>query len=116
MLDELAGMPLATTSRAGTQVDEVPGVELAVAKGGLHGVVEEGEELVEEAALAFSGETVVETPETRAADGEVVVHVLAGRHPVRVSISVNGVSDVSSTYQSATASKSPTVVTRPLRM
>ena len=53
MLDELAGVTFATSSRTSAKVDEVPGVELAVEKGGVHGVMEEGKELVEEATLAF---------------------------------------------------------------
>jgi hypothetical protein len=48
--------------------------------------VKEGEELIEEAAFAFWREAIIETPHTAAEHGQVVVHILAGRHPTDISI------------------------------
>jgi hypothetical protein len=59
MLNELAGMAFAAGAGFSAQVDEVPGFVFAGAEGGVHGVVEEGQEFIEEAALAFGGEAVV---------------------------------------------------------
>ena len=53
MLDELARVALTTSSRTSAKVHEVPSLKLAVAEGGVHRVVEERKELVEETALAF---------------------------------------------------------------
>lgn len=58
---------------------------LSLAKRAMHSVVEEGQEFVEETAFAFRGKAVVETPHARAENRQVVVHVLAGRHPTCVS-------------------------------
>lgn len=81
MLNELASVTFTTSSRASAEVHEVPRLKLAIAQSGVHSIVEEGKELVEETTLAFSGEAVVEAPEPAAADSQVVIHVLARRHP-----------------------------------
>jgi hypothetical protein len=82
MLDQLASMAFTASAGLGAKVNEVPGFVLAGTERGVHRVVEEGQEFVEEATFAFSRETVVEAPHTGAENGQVVVHVLAGWHPV----------------------------------
>ncbi len=83
MLDELLSVTLASCRGLGADVDEIPG--LVVAAGAEHvalGVVQERQELVEEAALALGGQLVLQAPQAAAQDGAPVVHVLARRHPV----------------------------------
>ncbi len=83
MLDQLLSVPLSSRRGLGADVDEIPGQ--VVAAGAEHvalGVVQERQELVEEAALALGGELVLQAPEAAAQDGAPVVHVLARRHPV----------------------------------
>lgn len=82
ILDEFACVALAARGHLGAEVHEIPGVVVTGAHDLMLGVVQEGEELVEEAGFAFAREFVVKAPETTAEDGQVVVHVLAGWHPV----------------------------------
>jgi hypothetical protein len=86
MLDEFTSMPFATSRWLRANVHEVPSLVLTVTQRGVHSVVKEGEELIEEAAFAFWREAIIETPHTAAEHGQVVVHILAGRHPTDISI------------------------------
>ena len=69
MFNELAGVALSTTTGPGAYVNEVPGLELSLTERSMHCVVEERQEFIEETALAFGGEAVVEAPHTRAEYG-----------------------------------------------
>jgi len=66
MLNEFTSVTFATTTGPSTEVNKVPGVMLSLTKRGVHSVVEEGHEFVEEAPFPFSGEAVVEAPHARA--------------------------------------------------
>ena len=75
---------VAFSPRAGsrTNVDEVPGVIVLFAKDVVFGVVQQGEEFVEEALLAFFGELPVEGVHAAPELGAEIVHVLLRGHPV----------------------------------
>lgn len=81
ILNRFPCIPFSATGRLRADVDEVPGVLVAGAHYGGLGVVEEGQEFVEEAAAAEGGELVGEAPHAGAQEGEVIVHVLGGGHP-----------------------------------
>lgn len=82
MLDQLPRIAFPSRRRFGADVDEIPRVVVARPEHVVFRVVQQRQELVEEAALAFGGELVIEAPEAAAQDGAPVVHVLARRHPV----------------------------------
>jgi hypothetical protein len=82
ILNELSGVPLATGFRTGAQVDEVPGVVVALAQNGFLDVVQDGQEFSEETLATFAGQLVLEAPHAAADHGPEAVHILARRHPV----------------------------------
>lgn len=69
------------------------------------GVVQQRQELVEEAVLAFGREEEVQAPHAAAEDGEVVVHVVAWRHPAQRLVHFHLLTPlVKTTYHKATHS------------
>lgn len=80
--DEFSSIPFASCGFLSADVHEVPGLVVAVSHDAGLGMVQQGQELVEEALLTFGGELVLQAPHSRPEDGEEVVHVVAGRHPV----------------------------------
>lgn len=120
------GVPPALRVGLGAEVDQVPGVVVAVAEDGGLGVVEQRQDLLEEARFALGREPEVELPDAAPEDRPPSVEVLAGRDPgVEASWSAwagrgrgrggAGTLWEEPTYQSATLSHSgPTAVTRPL--
>ena len=94
MLDQRLGVPLAPRPRFRANVDEIPGVGVVVfAEDVAFGVVQQGEELVEEALFTFLGELPVEAEHSAPEHSTKVIHVLVWGHPnilerVRVSITM----------------------------
>ena len=82
MLDQLPRIPLSTRRRLAAQVNEVVGVVVSLAHHVLLGVVEEREELFEEALLAFGRELVVESPEAATENGPEAIDVCSGWKPI----------------------------------
>ena len=82
VLDQILRVPFAPGSRFRADVDEVPGVGVVPAEDVVFGVVQQGEELVEEALLALLGEFPVEAEHAAPEHGAEVVHVLVRGHPV----------------------------------
>ncbi len=85
MLDEALRVASAPGPRFRADVDEVPGVAVVPAEDVVLGVVQQGEELVEEALLALLGELPVEAEHAAPEHGAEVVHVLVRGHPVFTS-------------------------------
>ena len=75
-------VPFAPRARSCANVNEVPGVVVVGAEDVVFGVVQQGEELVEETLLAFFGELPVEAVHAAPEHGAEIVHVLLGGHPV----------------------------------
>ena len=82
MLNQSLGVAFTAGARSGANVDEVPGIVVVLAEDVVFGVMQQGEELVEEALLTFFGEFPVEAVHTTPEHGAEVVHVLVGGHPV----------------------------------
>ena len=82
VLDQMLRVPFAPGSRLRADVDEVPGVGVVPAEDVVLGVVQQGEELVEEAFLALLGEFPVEAEHAAPEHGAEIVHVLVRGHPV----------------------------------
>lgn len=82
VLDQALGVPFAPGPRFRADVDEVPGVGVVAAEDVVFGVVQQGEELVEEAPLALLGELPVEAEHAAPEHGAEVVHVFVRGHPV----------------------------------
>ena len=82
MLDEAFRIASAPGFRFRADVDEVPGVVVVLAENVVFGVVQQGEELVEEALLALLGELPVEAEHAAPEHGAEVVHVFVRGHPV----------------------------------
>ncbi len=81
------GVPAALGVGLGAEVDQVPGVVVTVAEHGGLGVVQQGQDLLEEARFALGGEAEVEPPDAAAEDGPPAVEVLAGWDPGAVMVS-----------------------------
>ena len=75
-------IPFASRARFRANVDEIPGVVVVFAEDVMFGVMQQGEELVEKALLAFFGELPVETVHAAPEHGAEVVHVFVWGHPV----------------------------------
>ncbi len=82
MLDDAFRIASAPGFRFRADVDEVPGVVVVLAEDVVFGVVQQGEELVEEALLALLGELPVEAEHAAPEHGAEVVHVFVRGHPV----------------------------------
>ena len=82
MLDQLPRISLSTRRRLAAQVDEIVGIVVSLTHYVLLGVVQEREELLEEALLAFDRELVVESPEATAEYGPEAIDVCSGWEPV----------------------------------
>ena len=82
ILDQTLRIPFAPGPRFRANVDEVPGVGVVFAEDVVFGVVQQGEELVEEAPLALFGEFPVEAEHAAPEHGAEVVHVFVRWHPV----------------------------------
>ena len=82
VLDQTLRVPFPPRPRFRANVDEVPGIGVVSAEDVVLGVVQQGEELVEEALLAFLGEFPVEAEHAAPEHGAEIVHVLVRGHPV----------------------------------
>ena len=82
ILDQTLRVPFPPRARLRANVDEVPGIGVVAAEDVVFGVVQQGEELVEEALLAFLGEFPVEAEHAAPEHGAEVVHVFVRGHPV----------------------------------
>ena len=82
MLNQTLRVPLAARTGLRADVHEVPGVFVIGTEDLVLGVVQEGDELVEEALPAFLGELPVEAVDAAPEHGAEVVHVFLGGHPV----------------------------------
>lgn len=78
MLKELSSMAAPTATRLSAEVDEIPGVLVAVPQDGGFGIVEHGEDLIV-ARFALSGQLELETPEAASEKRPPVVRILARR-------------------------------------
>ena len=81
-LNQTFRIPLPPRAGLRANVDEIPRIGVVFAEDVLFGVVQEGEELVEEAPLAFFGELPVEAEHAAPEHGAEIVHVFVGGHPV----------------------------------
>lgn len=96
ILDQTFRVAFAPGVRLRADVDEVPGVGVGFfAEDAVFGVVQQGEELVEEALLALFGELPVEAEHAAPEHGAEIVHVLVRGHPVFLEARV---SSLCSTY------------------
>ena len=83
IFDQTFRIPFAPRARFRADVDEVPGVDVVVfAEDVVFGVVQQGQELVEEALFALLGEFPVEADHAAPEHGAEVVHVFVRGHPV----------------------------------
>ena len=69
-------------ARLRADIDKIPGVVVVAAEDAVFGVVQKGQELVEEALLAFFGELPVEAVHAAPEHSAEVVHAFLRRHPV----------------------------------
>lgn len=82
VLNQTSRVPFSPRAGLRANVDEVPGVVVVLAEDLAFGVVQQGEEIVEEALLAFFGELPIERVHAAPEHGAEVVHVLLRGHPV----------------------------------
>lgn len=82
VLDQTFRVAFPPRGRLRADVDEVPGVVVVFAEDVVFGVVQQGQELVEEALLALLGELPVEADHAAPEHGAEVVHVFVRGHPV----------------------------------
>ena len=59
MLDELAAVAFAASARPGANVDQIPAIIISLTESRMLGIVEEGEELVEETPFTLGGQPVI---------------------------------------------------------
>lgn len=81
MLDQGAAVALALLARPRAEVDEVVTLAVAGAEHVALGVVEQGQELGEEALAALSRQLVVHSPQAAAEERAPIFDVAAGREP-----------------------------------
>ena len=82
VLDQTFGVAFAPRTRLRANVDEIPGIVVVLAQDVVFGVMQQGQELVEEAFLAFLGELPVEAEHAAPEHGAEIVHVFVRGHPV----------------------------------
>ena len=82
VFNQSLGVAFATGARSRANVDEVPGVVVILAEDVVFGVMQQREELVEEALLTFFGEFPIKAVHAAPEHGAEVVHVFVGGHPV----------------------------------
>lgn len=82
MLNQLLRIALAPRTRLATKVHEVVRIVVTITHHVVLGVMQEWQELVVKASLAFPRKLVPQSPHATAEDSPEIIHVLPRRHPV----------------------------------